>query len=48
MRIRQKEIRQSRKRGEEALKAKVKEAREAKKPAAPARTRTRKTNPPAG
>jgi len=47
MRIRQKEIRQSRKRGETALKEKIKEARETKKVAAPARTRTRKTNPPA-
>ena len=47
MRIRQKEIRQSRKREESALKVKIKEAREVKKAVAPARARSRRANPPA-
>lgn len=47
MRIRQKEIRKSRKRHEESIKEQIKEARGSKKPAAPARTRTRKSTTPA-
>ena len=43
MRIRQKEIRKSRKREEERIKAEIKVAKAAKTPVAPARARTRKT-----
>ena len=47
MRIRQKEIRKSRKRAEDALKNHVKEAKEAKKAATPARARSRRPAQPA-
>ena len=47
MRIRQKEIRKSRKRGAEALKVKIQEARETKKASAPARGRSRRPAQPA-
>ncbi len=43
MRIRQKEIRKSRKREEERIKAGIKVAKSAKTPATPSRARTRKT-----
>lgn len=47
MRIRQKEIRKSRKRTEEALKTQIKQAKGTKKAAAPARTRSRRPAQPA-